>query len=194
MSGWEVFPMAFMESDPGWMDMFPTSGRDVTGRGSPSVDAQTFRAVMGSFASGVCVTTTVDAEGRPRGFTCSAVCSVSADPPLLLSGVSSRSGTLAAVLDRGRFAVNMLGRDGRRVSQIFASPVADKFDRVRWSRGRVGGMPVLDGIVAYAECELDQTVTAGDHTLLVGRLIGGGIGLDRHPLAYWRGGYAEVLR
>ncbi|MDH2427304.1 flavin reductase family protein [Sphaerisporangium sp. TRM90804] len=195
MSAREAFPATSMDAECTAPDMFPMTEVDHRpDRPPPSVDSHTFRTVMGSFASGVCVVTTTDGAGVPRGFTCSAVCSVSAEPPLLLAGVSNRSGTLAAVLVRGRFAVNMLDHNARQVSQVFASPLPDKFDRVRWGRGRVSGMPVLADVVAHAECELERTVPAGDHTLLMGRLIGGGCGPDRLPLAYWRGGYAEVLR
>ncbi|MFF0861361.1 flavin reductase family protein [Nonomuraea sp. NPDC003560] len=196
MSGWEMLPMALAGPEPCATHVFPMNGatQERAEERLPSVDADTFRTVMGSFASGVCVVTTTGGDGSPRGFTCSAVCSVSADPPLLLSCVSNKSGTLTAVLARGRFAVNMLDHRARRVSQVFASPVPDKFDRVRWDRGPVSGMPVLADVVAYAECELERAVTTGDHTLLVGRLVGGNLRSHRHPLAYWRGGYAEVLR
>ncbi|MTE21408.1 flavin reductase [Streptomyces sp. TRM43335] len=159
----------------------------------PSVDPQTFRKVMGSFASGVTIVTTCDAEGRPRGFTCSAFCSVSADPPLLTSGVSSHSSTLRAIRECGRFAVNVLDSRGREVSQLFASRAVDKFARVRWRPGEASGMPLLHNTVAHAECELHEAVPAGDHTLLLGRVIGGGAEQDRLPLAYWRGGYARLL-
>lgn len=159
-----------------------------------SVDMQTFRFVMGSFASGVTVVTTVDEHGRPRGLTCSAVCSVSLDPPLLAVGVSNRSGTLAAIATNGYFGVNILSIQGRSVSQLFASGAGDKFERVRWEPGEVAGMPLFAATVAHAECEVQQTVLAGDHTLLVGRVVGGGWKDDRAPLAYCRGGYARLLK
>ncbi|MEE1931078.1 flavin reductase family protein [Streptomyces sp. TRM 70351] len=160
----------------------------------PSVDLQTFRQVMGSFASGITIVTTLDDEGQPRGLTCSAFCSVSVDPPLLLNSVASRSGTLEAITARGRFAVNMLGSQGQAVSQLFASGARDKFERVRWEPGTASGMPLLRGTVAYAECELERTVPAGDHVLLLGRVVGGGTEQDRLPLTYWRGGYARLLQ
>jgi len=139
----------------------------------PSVDLQTFRYVMGSFASGVSVVTTLD-DDRPRGFTCSAVCSVSADPPLLMASVSNRSGTLKAILSHGRFTVNILGAQARSVSQLFASPAQGQFEHVPWKPGAVTGMPLLPATVGYAECEVDNAVGAGDHTLLLGRMVGGG--------------------
>lgn len=162
--------------------------------GPPSVDRDTFRALMGSLASGVSVVTTRAPDGEPRGFTCSAVCSVSADPPLLLVGVDSRSGTLRAVLDSRRFAVNILNAGGEADSTLFASRTTGKFARTRWHEGAVTGMPLLSSTVAHAECALHSAVEAGDHTLLLGRIVGGASEQAEQPLAYWRGGYARLLR
>lgn len=160
-----------------------------------SVDPVTFRRVMGSFASGVSVVTTLDARGRPRGFTCSALCSVSSSPPLLLSCVNSLSSTMRAIIDQGHFAVNILGVRCRDISQSFASLGNDgKFDQVAWAPGRVTGMPLLQETIAHAECELSGTVDAGDHTMLLGRIVGGDAVPERSPLTYWRGDYARLLR
>ncbi|WP_344888581.1 flavin reductase family protein [Actinomadura meridiana] len=152
----------------------------------------TFRRVMGSFASGVSVVTTLDDGGKPRGFTCSALCSVSSSPPLLLTCVSSLSGTMRAIVGQGRFAVNILGVRGQEISQLFASREGQgKFDQVGWEPGEVTGMPLLQATVAHAECELTGTVEAGDHTVLLGRIVGGAVS-EQSPLAYWRGDYARL--
>ncbi|CCK26856.1 Conserved protein/domain typically associated with flavoprotein oxygenases, DIM6/NTAB family [Streptomyces davaonensis JCM 4913] len=158
-----------------------------------SVDIQLFRTVMASLASGVSIVTTLDKEDEPRGLTCSAVCSVSVDPPLLLASVSNRSGTLRAVLDRAQFSVNILGSQGQMASQLFASGATDKFERVRWTPGPATGTPLLAVTVGHAECELHDAVEAGDHTLLIGRVVGGGTAEERFPLTYWRGGYSRLL-
>lgn len=167
---------------------------DVSLADAPSVDLQTFRFVMGSLASGVSVVTTMDEQGEPRGLTCSAVCSVSVDPPLLLASLSNRSGTLPAVLAANRFTVNILGSQGQSVSQVFASGAQDKFSRVGWEPGPVSGTPVLDVNVAHAECELFNAVEAGDHTLLIGRVVSGSTEDDRRALVYWRSAYGRILQ
>ncbi|MFS8200193.1 flavin reductase family protein [Streptomyces sp. CWNU-52B] len=160
---------------------------------SPSVDTELFRTVMASLASGVSVVATYDEEDQPRGLTCSAVCSVSLEPPLLLASVSNRSGTLRAVLERGLFSVSILSAQGQTVSQLFASPAADKFERVRWTAGPVTGIPLMPATIGHAECAVHDAVEAGDHTLLIGRVVGGGSAQEHLPLTYWRGGYARLL-
>ncbi|MDT0441055.1 flavin reductase family protein [Streptomyces johnsoniae] len=171
----------------------PGDPRHTEGFSPQSVDRDTFRALMGSVASGVSVVTTLDGQGEPWGFTCSALCSVSADPPLLLAGVSNRSGTLTAVQDGGRFAVNVLDSQSRDVSDLFASDTRKKFTRVSWEPGEVTGMPLLRLTVAHVECVLDKVVDVGDHSLMIGRIVGGGRETGRLPLTYWRGAYGRLL-
>ncbi|MEO6087958.1 MAG: flavin reductase family protein [Umezawaea sp.] len=152
-----------------------------------------FRGIMGSFASGISVVTTLD-DDEPQGLTCSAVCSVSADPPLLLSCVRAPSRTLDTLRKRGRFAVNFLDSQARAVSELFASRAEDKFDGVGWRPGDAAGMPILDSTLAHAECDVHEVINAGDHVIVLGRIIGGGIDPTKFPLGYWRGSYVRMFR
>jgi flavin reductase (DIM6/NTAB) family NADH-FMN oxidoreductase RutF len=170
---------------------------DESGNGGLAGDAlsyEAFRAVMGSFASGVSVVTTTDEEGTPFGLTCSAVCSVSAGPPLLLCCVRTPSRTLDTLRERGRFAVNFLDSQARDLSELFAGRLTDKFALADWAPGPMLGMPVLDRTVAHAECEVHEAVDAGDHVVILGRLCGGRAETGRFPLGYWRGGYVRLFR
>lgn len=153
-----------------------------------------FRAIMGSFASGISVVTTLGEDGQPHGLTCSAVCSVSADPPLLLSCVKTPSSTLDAIRARGTFAVNFLDVQAREVSDLFASRTEDKFAEVKWDPGEATGTPILDRTLAHAECRVHAINDAGDHVILIGKLIGGGVDTERYPLGYWRGSYVRLFR
>lgn len=147
---------------------------------------------MGSLASGVSVVTVLDQDGRPAGFTCSAVCSISMHPPLLLASAHRLSTTMQLIVSQRRFVVNILSAQAQEVSQTFASPLPDKFQAMAWGPGAVTGMPVLEATVAHAECELDRAIEAGDHVLLLGRITGGTAHPEGLPLAYWRGRYSGV--
>jgi flavin reductase (NADH) len=152
-----------------------------------------FCDIMGSFTTGVSVLTSLDAAG-PHGMTCSAVCSVSAAPPLLLSCVRTPSSTLDAIRAGGRFLVNFLAADGRELSAVFASHRPDKFAGVAWQPSERLGMPLLEPTVAHAECTVHDLVPAGDHMIVLGRIVGGRAVLDRSPLGYFRGGYVGVVQ
>ena len=157
------------------------------------VDPATFRAIMGAFPTGVAVITSYDAAGHPRGLTCSALCSVSMDPPLLLLCVNGTSGALRAIRESDGFVVNFL-REGRDwLSQLFASPSPDKFSRVAWRRSASTGLPWLaEDTIAHADCRLVSDVEAGDHAILIGLLVSGSPPtLDEQPLLYWQRTYAS---
>ncbi|MFD7707404.1 flavin reductase family protein [Streptomyces sp. NPDC059785] len=156
------------------------------------VDLQTFRSVMGSLPTGVSVVTSVTGDGEPRGLTCSAVCSVSASPPLLLVCVKQPSATLAAIHQSSVFAVNFLSAEMAETARTFASPVPERFAGVPWTPGKRTDAPLLHSTVAYAECILTSSHLAGDHQVLIGRLVNGDIATDRFPLAYWRAQFSEL--
>lgn len=155
------------------------------------VTSQQFREIFGSFPTAVAVITAMDEDGEPRGFTCNAVCAVSASPPLLLIGVDKKSQTLPAILSSRAFAVNFLAASGAETSRIFAGKGHDKFSGIEWEPSAVAdGAPVLtDVALAVAECRTEQTVEAGDHWLIVARVDGGTV-FPREPLLYCQGAYS----
>ncbi len=146
-----------------------------------------FRRVMGSFASGVTIVTTLDAQGRPHGFTASGMSSLSLEPRLLLVCVSTQSATLAAIQASETFVVNILADHQRDLAQRFASRVPNKFDDVIWQPG-TSGAPILPNTLAYAECRLYAVHPGGDHVILLGELLDAAAG-DAVPLLYFRGRY-----
>lgn len=128
-----------------------------------------FRTLMSSFPSGVAVLTSIGPDGTPVGLTCSSLCSVSLDPPVLLACVRSASPTLDAILRFGGFAVNMLHEGARTTSELFSSGAPDRFDRVTWQPATPGGLPhLVDQAHTIADCEIRQSETVGDHTVVFG--------------------------
>lgn len=154
------------------------------------IHAGDFRHVLGHFASGVTVVTTTDADERPAGLTASAFTSVSLDPPLVLICVDHKSQTYAALLERGRFAINILGADQSDVSRRFASTKLDKFDAITWHMSPFG-LPLIGGALAHLECTTANTHVEGDHTIFVG-LVEHAAATDGEPLVYFRGKYDRL--
>jgi len=130
-----------------------------------------YRRLMSSFPTGVAVVTSVGADHSPRGATCSSLASITLDPPTLLVSLTTRSGTLAAILQRRCFAVNLLHARARRTAEIFSSPVADRFRHVPWRPTDAEGLPWLErDTLAVAECTVAQLLAVGDHTLVLGEV------------------------
>src|SRR2546428_3696815 len=128
-----------------------------------------FRRALGHFATGVTVVTTCDSDGRPTGLTASAFSSVSLDPPLVLVCVDHKAQSYPALLERGRFAVNVLRRDQEMVSRRFASTRLDKFDGVPFPLS-APSLPPIDQAPMPLECVPVSPHPEGDPTNLARRL------------------------
>jgi flavin reductase (DIM6/NTAB) family NADH-FMN oxidoreductase RutF len=150
-----------------------------------------FRHVLGHFATGVTVVTTLDAEGRPAGLTASSFTSVSLDPPLILVCVDDKAQCYTALRDAGRFAVNVLHLDQEDLSRRFATTRIDnKFEGVGYTIGE-HRVPLIKEAHAHLECTTVSTHQAGDHTIFVGRVEHAQAGAG-HPLLYYRGRYGRL--
>ncbi|RWM38856.1 alpha/beta fold hydrolase [Mesorhizobium sp.] len=150
-------------------------------------DAMEFRRALGSFLTGVTIVTTIDETGDPRGFTANSFTSVSLDPPLVLVCIAKKAlGHQAFSTSRG-FAINILAEAQKAASGIFASKAPDKFASVAWQPGQTGN-PLIEGSVAMFDCDMEQLVDAGDHSILIGRVHDFAHN-GAQPLGYCRGAY-----
>ncbi|AHH17444.1 flavin reductase-like protein [Nocardia nova SH22a] len=151
------------------------------------IDQQLFKKIMACAPGPATIVTATGADDRPQGLTVSAVCSVSMDPPLVLVCLDLGSNTLTAVRASNAFTVNYIADGREHVALDFAVKSDSKFDSHTWARpaGTVGGPILTDHCAAYAACRVEQIVAAGDHVIVVGRVVEGDAG-DRHALAYAR--------
>lgn len=157
------------------------------------VEADRLRAAMGMFATGVTVITTRDPHGRPFGTTANAVSSVSLRPPLVLACLREESETLAALLARRKFAINVLHDSQTELSDRFARPSAhDTWDTVAYRS--VGDIPVLEGAIATLRCDLHDIADGGDHSVVVGHVTHlEQAGSDvAEPLLFYAGSYRSL--
>ena len=160
-----------------------------------TIDPATFRSVLGRFASGVTVVTVRDSQLYDHGMTVSAFCSLSLEPPLVLICIE-KSASLHGVIATGdgaaRFAINILESKQEEVARRFAEEHANRFEGVGFTRG-VTGAPILEDCLAVIECEVQSRHPAGDHTIVIGTVIGSATS-EGSPLLYYRGGYATLER
>jgi len=156
-------------------------------------EPELFREVFGRFATGVAVVTSSGTAGS-GGMTANAICSLSLDPLLALVCFENRARTLPIVREAGRFAVNLLAASQERLAGVFASklPEAEKLDGVPHTVR--DGVPVLDGVLAWATCELQELIAGGDHTIAIGRVrsLGLATAQDAQPLLWYAGGYRSL--
>jgi len=152
-------------------------------------DARNLRSAFGHFATGVTVVTTLDASGAPCGFTANSFTSVSIDPPLLLVNIARSAFGRDAFTESRGFAVNILAANQRDLSNRFARAGTDKFANQKWQTA-VTGSPIIDEVVAWFDCEHFEQVDAGDHIILIGRVLQ--FAYNTHaPLGFCRGAYVS---
>jgi flavin reductase (DIM6/NTAB) family NADH-FMN oxidoreductase RutF len=154
------------------------------------LEAREFRRVMSHWMSGVAVIGTRGEDGKPRGFTATAVSSLSLHPPLLLVCVARSARTHDCIRDAAIFAVNMLASDQQRIAKRFAAREGEvrKFHGVKYRTAHTGA-PILEGVLAWADCEVRGSHEEGDHTIFIGEILAGDA-RDGVPLTYFRGNYA----
>src|SRR5262245_36373763 len=135
----------------------------MAGGTAPVIDPMLFRRVMGSFASGVTVVTTV-ADGQVRGMTVSAFMSGSLAPPLCVISIRKAARMHPLLIAAGHFGVSILAKAQERVSKHFAgAPMPDLVPDLTWA----GRTPLLANASAVIAAELAAQYDCGDHTLHV---------------------------
>lgn len=162
-----------------------------------TVNAETFKAVMGQWPSGVTVVTSKDDEGL-IGMTASSFSSVSLNPPLVSICVAKHLATHDRIEQASIFAVNILSKnqvdDGLRFAGMLPD-VEDRFDGVDYATAETGS-PLLANSLGWVDCKLWASHDGGDHTIFVGEVLDAGIDETAAPLLYhsrsW-GQFADVL-
>ncbi len=160
-------------------------------------------SALAAYAAGVTLVTMT--EGRDDiGTTVSAFCPVSLDPPLVL--VSLIAGSYPAALLSGtdpdagrvdRFAVTLLATGQRMIAGRFAAagrPNARRMlDGIPCQRAPHSGAIVPDGGLAALDCEVTQRVPAGDHLVLIARVVAVlYVAPAGEPLIRFRGHYPSL--
>lgn len=163
-----------------------------------------FRAAMSQLAAGVVLVTAHEAQSDPDGpsgedvgMTATSFMSVSLDPPLVLIGLREGSRMDDLLDEQPLWAVSFLAENQGAVAGRFAmkNRISDRllFEDVPYVRGEASGAPLLTGALATLECRTEQRVSAGDHTLVIGRVLTSSLpGADGGPLTYFRGRYRQL--
>jgi len=154
-------------------------------------DPRTLRDAMGCFATGITIVTALDADGTPVGLTANSFTSVSLDPPLLLVCIANTAGTAPALREAAHFGVNVLQIGQQPTSNRFAARGEDRFANQPWAPGQTG-VPLLGSSLVSFECQRESLHEAGDHFILVGRVVRAQFEPHRDPLLYFRGKYRRL--
>lgn len=154
-----------------------------------AVDPVAFREVLGTFASGITVVAAVGPDGRPAGLACQSFAALSLDPPLVLLCVGKGSSSWPKVRAAGRFGVSILAAEQRAVCEALGKRGEEKFADVGWEPSSHGAVRIT-GALATADCALEAVHEAGDHHLVIARVLELTARDGGSPLLYYRSNYA----
>ncbi len=156
------------------------------------MDALEYRRVVGRFATGVTVVT-ARLDGEQHAMTCNSFTSVSLEPVLVLFCAEKIARFHDVVLESDAWAVSVLGADQEPVSRHFAlrgRELEGQFAELPHAFGPLTGAAVLTGAIATLECRTVSLTDAGDHTVVIGEVLGLGIPDPvGDPLLYFEGRY-----
>ncbi len=125
---------------------------------------------MRYFASAVTVVTSALDSNQLFGLTVSAFTSVSLDPPLVLICIRNESTATGMFRKSRRYCVNILADDQQEIAETFSlQGEAGRFQNLDYYMGK-GGSPIIRGCIGYIDCELEDAIVLGDHTLFIGKV------------------------
>jgi flavin reductase (DIM6/NTAB) family NADH-FMN oxidoreductase RutF len=166
--------------------MAPT---DTAATSRPTPDL--LRRVFATFATGVTLVGARRADGGLVGMTANSFASVSLDPPLVLFCVAKSLAAFKVYAVTSHFSISILAQAARSVSGHFARTGVEKWSTVAHRLGETG-VPLLADALASMECEAVARHDAGDHLIVVGRVLRVDIGDAGEPLLFFGSHYRRL--
>lgn len=154
---------------------------------------QDIKQAMACFATGVTVITAHHA-GQDFGMTCNSFNTVSLEPTLVLWSLRQASGNRAHLEAAGGYTVNILSHAQQQLAMRFTKGSHEErfagLELVRLPTGR----PQIVGCTAWFDCALERIIPAGDHDIMLGRVLNFGVNADAscEPLIYARRQFGKL--
>lgn len=153
-----------------------------------------FRDAMSRVASSVSIVSTAGPHGV-AGFTCSAVCSVTDEPPTIMVCVNRKSAANAIIKANGVLCVSSLGADQVELSQMFAGvgrvPMNERFRGSHWAVLATGA-PYCTASRVALDCQVADVIEVGTHSVILAEVLAAAHAGDGEPLIYHSRNYATL--
>jgi flavin reductase (DIM6/NTAB) family NADH-FMN oxidoreductase RutF len=159
-----------------------------------SFDFRAFRNALGCFPTGIAVMTASSSEASHIGITVNSFTSVSLDPPLVLWCIDRRSRRYPAFAEAPGFTVSILASGHKAVSARLAGAGEHSLDGIGLIPTELGP-PALADSLAIFECARESIQDAGDHAILIGRVLRFASHAEAGaPLVYFQGRYGALAQ
>ena len=154
----------------------------------PAEGLEAFKRAFRRHAAGVAAVTTLDAQGRPVGFTATSLASLAAKPPLATFNMARVSSAWPAITVGNRVAIHMLGPRSKHHAERMAADRDLRFAGDHWHAGP-HGIPLLDGVTAWMLGTIIEVHPVYDNAVVVVRIDDGGLGDEDDALLYHERSY-----
>jgi len=152
-----------------------------------------YRQVLGQYPTGVVVITAMGPDGEALAMTVGTFSSVSLDPPLVSFMPQNTSSSWAALRASGsKFCANLLSGDQEDICRQVAMRKTEKLEGIEWYPSEAGN-PIIKNSVAFVDCDTTVIHEAGDHDIVIGRVVDLGVLTSDDPLLFFRGGYGSFI-
>jgi flavin reductase len=158
-----------------------------------AVSKTEFRNAMARVCAPVNVITSNGPAGR-GGFTATAMCSVTDEPPSLLVCMNGKSAQSGLFLENRRFCVNVLADDHQELAGYFAGRQQDmsaRYAAADWVDMPSGSQALANAMVSF-DCRLAEARLVGTHHIFIGQVIGIRSRADGNALLYFDRNYINV--
>jgi flavin reductase (DIM6/NTAB) family NADH-FMN oxidoreductase RutF len=127
---------------------------------------------------------TVGRGGVENGLTVSWIAPASFDPPQLMFAVDRLHYSVDFLRSTKNFAVNVLKEGQQKLAGHFARQTMAGEDKLGAAKTREGttGAAIFEDAVAWFDCEMAAVHEAGDHLIVVGKVVDAGVQGDAAPL------------
>jgi len=156
------------------------------------IDSAAYKKAMRYVPGAVSIITARLGETRV-GMTATALCSVSAEPPMLLACINVSARSCEKIRRSGRFTVNLLSKVDVDVARHFfaATDMESRFKLGEWLETESGGLVLASACTTF-ECSLAGDIPAGTHAIFLGRVEAANVHPERAALVYVDGHYTTI--
>lgn len=149
---------------------------------------EALKASFRRHASGVCVITTVDAEGKPVGFTATSMTSLGANPPLATFNVARGASSWPAISNASHVAIHTLGARNLQLAQRMAADHTQRFLPNDWHRGDFD-LPIFNDATSVLIAKIREVLFVENNAVVIVDVLSGLLGEPDSSLLYSQRAY-----
>lgn len=148
------------------------------------------REAFGHFPSGV-IAIAAEVDGVRAGLAASTFVPVSLDPPLVSFCVQTTSETWPKLKSLPALGISVLGQAHDTAARTLAAKTGDRFAGLETVSSEAGAV-FVEGTSVWLESAVEQEVPAGDHSIVIMRVLDITVHREVEPIVFHRSGFRRL--